>query len=715
MEAVIPYVSPDILRQYKKADKTVVVNDNDPDLKPIEIKLPPCPALHLIDGYGLPAKKQKFVREELPKKLRYLQNEAQIKDGTTFRPYTIAEIWVEISKNKVYYKKEIEFIQRQWYYRLYGYWFFNNGKPTYIDGWHWFYLSVWQGDIGYFDYRSRDRKFFHFARMCYNDPYCFGFNYPKHRREGATYKAECISYELTSRTLKANSGIQSMTEKDAENVFQIHVVQPWKTLPFFFKPEYQGNTDPKTVMRFNPPSIRIGIKGSIAGSQKGLNSSIGFRNANTKAYDGYKLLFLHIDEAGKTEEVDVRDRWNIVKHCLAQGRKIHGFCIQTSTVGDMEKEGGSNFKDLCKNSDYHVRNENGQTITGLYTLFLSGADGLETFIDEYGESQIPEALKYLESDRKASLLAGDFEGLNAKIRQTPIKYRECFITNSKSSGFNLFKIEQRLQDFTFGNNFKVKGDFEWVDNKPDGEVEFKPDPQGDFWLSLQLNDFEANLKYWDTTYGENGSWVPSNFGKFVAGGDAFKSSKTITNKISDGGGAVFWKRDKVKDPDDKNSENWKSNRFVCTYSVRPKDKDLYGEAMLKMCVYFGCYMFPEQDVPFLEDYFTRRGYEGFLLHRFDAKANKYKITPGIQANQAKQDIFYELITHIERHCHREVHDELLEQCKLIAGPEDMTHFDLFAAAGYALLGANSTHTQWQQEEEGDKTVEIKFHRQYTYQ
>lgn len=711
MDRHIPYVSPEILKQYKKPDKFIRVNDDDPDMQPIEIKLPKCPALHLIDGFGLPAKQQKFQREPLPKKLSRLQNELKHPDG---RGYSISEIWEELSKNKVYYKKEIEFIEKQWYHRLYGYWFFNNGKPTYIDGWHWFYLSVWEIDIGYPDYRSRDRKFFLFARYCYNDPRCYGFNYPKHRREGASYKAECISYELTSRTPKVDSGIQSMTETHAEHVFQKFVVLPWKTLPFYFKPKYEGTSDPKSVMRFNPPAKRMGERGSMAGTQDGLNSSIGFKNSNTKAYDTYKLLFYHGDEVGKTTEVDVNDRWNIVKHCLAQGPKIHGLCINTSTVGEMDKEGGRNFQKLCKNSDYHNRSDNDQTATGLYTLFISAKEGMDNYIDEYGDSDTEGALKYIESQRSFLLLSGDMEGYGAFVRQYPIRYRECFRTAGKESGFNLQKIESRLDDFRFGNNFKVKGDFKWKDNKPDTEVIFEVNPNGRFWISKQLNDFESNRKYWDSEYDTDGSWVPNNFSKFVAGGDAFKFNKTVTGKKSNGGGAVFQKRDKTVDPNDQNSDHWKTNRFVCTYSNRPADKDEYGEDMIMMCVYFGCYMFIETDVPFLWDYFERRKYGGFLLYRVDQKTNKWVKTPGISALSAKQDIFYEAMTYIERHCHREVHDEYLEECKDIGSPEEMTHYDLFAACGYALLGANMTYTSYHQQEDDDEGENIVFHQKFTY-
>src|SRR5690606_31220780 len=146
-----------------------------------------------------------------------------------------------------------------------------NGKPTYIDGWHYFYCGWWNIDVGLPKYRDRDRRFFLFARKIFTEtkaPECnakgfavknkygdyewielgkrlfYGFNYPKHRREGATYKAECINYEIISRTLGAWGGIQSMNDVQARKCFLRHLVGPWKKLPFFFKPNYEGSTSP---------------------------------------------------------------------------------------------------------------------------------------------------------------------------------------------------------------------------------------------------------------------------------------------------------------------------------------------------------------------------------------------------------------------------------------------------------------------------------------
>ena len=48
------------------------------------------------------------------------------------------------------------------------------------------------------------------------------------------------------------------------------------------------------------------------------------------------------------------------------------------------KKGGGNFKKLYYDSDVNKRNRNGQTASGLYSLFIPMEWNYEGFIDKYG-------------------------------------------------------------------------------------------------------------------------------------------------------------------------------------------------------------------------------------------------------------------------------------------------------------------------------------------
>lgn len=670
---------------------------DDPDLPVIEVPLPAAPKdLSTIDNYGLPPHKQKFQKDRMPSKLRELVS------GCEF----IHEIYDTLQSQQFYYKDEIKWIKRQWYRRLYGYWVFINGRPTYIDGWHYCYCNFWELDSGLPDYRERDWKFFHFARFSYNDPKCIGFNYPKHRREGATSKASCIHYFIITLLKRSFGGIQSMTDTHASIVFTRHIVGPWKSpyMPFFFKPNYSGTTDPQNKLVFNLSAKRVGGKGSPLVKGEELGSGITFENSKSGAYDSQKLYFFHDDEVGKLTDHDINERHSITKKCLSQGQGkiIHGFTIKTSTVGDMEKGGGKNFLKLCKNSNYAKRNENGQTVSGLYTLFLSAEEGLDGFVDEFGGSVIEDPVNpvlgingevitqgsrsFLRNQRKALLDAGDFEGYGEEIRQVPIKFRECFTPSRKGSGFNIDKLNKRYEDLLMDPSKLCKrGNFEWLNNQPDTKVVFSPNKEGRFEISYDLPESMTNRKRFDTTIG---GWSPLNTETFSAGGDPFKFRKTEGGRKSNGGGAVWMKWDPVIDNEKKPYYEWKSARYVCVYDHRPDGPDAtgdYAEDMLKMCVYFGAKMNPEINIALLWDHFIDRGYSGYL-HYMMRPDGSFNSTPGAHASEAvKQKIFKNYMDYVENHIEREQHILLIEQIRDIGGPNEFTDYDLFAAGGFARL------------------------------
>ena len=676
-----PDVDPQILSQYKEPEKFIIFND-DPDLFKHKVELPEPPEYHKIDGFGLSAKKQKFQRPVLPDKLAKLQQKFD----------TLDEVFEEIQNNRDYYKQEIKFIKKQWYRILNGYWFFNNGVPTYIDGWHYMYIAWWVIDEGPPRYRSRDRKFFIYARFCFTTtvavyrfrvlvngefkyfgtedmaltfckqkeiPYekiqkgiffvdkkkrvCFGFVYGKYRREGATYKTECINYCIIIVTKNAIGGIQSMNEDHARDKVYINaLIEPWKKLPFFFKPNYSGSTDPQSGLKFSPPAIRLSSKGSLLKSPTGLQSSINYDKGTGAAYDGSKLHFHHHDEVGKLEEpLNLLKISRTVKQCLAldKGINIIGLGIKTTTVELMDpKKGGPLFKQYCGMCKYEVRDLNGQTESGFYILFIPSEDGIVE--DEFGNSVIedPETDVYdrfgnliteggrtiLNTTRSLLLAQGNFEELAAEKRQFPNRYRELFSVSGKISGLPIGKIEYRLEELTINNPQKVRGNLYWVDGFG-SDVEFEHDPLGKWYLSLRLKQSEKNKRYWDS---DLESWVPGNKNKFVLGIDTFKYKDANQSRLSKGAGAVQYKHDSSVDPSP-NPKEWKfSNRCILTYSKRTFDKLEFFEDMLKTAIHVGGGVYPELNISDIWDYFDEHGFSEYMIYRFDKKTGKESRTPG---------------------------------------------------------------------------------------
>jgi len=389
---------------------------------------------------------------------------------------------------------------------------------------------------------------------------------------------------------------------------------------------------------------------------------------------------------------------------LSDGSTIIGKAFNASTVDEMEKGGGKVFKMLCEQSHFHQKDKvTGRTTSWLYNLFMPAGQGYggempshlqkkynaKTWIDEYGfdiidnEENVPAAELFHRAVVASYMAKNDVEGAIEYTRQFPLSWRDCWRQSVRECQFNLAIIEERLDYYRNGNPDKQRGDFMWEGGKPDTRVIWVPNPEGKFYLSYQFDDPRDSNKY----FMEDGMRVPGNTRKFCAGGDPFKFKTTKTGKKSMGAGAVFMKHDVNLDPPHKNISDYVTNRFVCTYSNRPRDKRLYGEDMLMMCVYFGCEMNPEINVEFLWDYFIDRGYSRYLYYHYDLTTNKVSITPGMSTHEkVKERIYREWQFYIQHHGLRERHDELLEQCKEIE--DEMNDYDLFVAGGYALMAAD---------------------------
>lgn len=686
----------------KQAERSVIVNEDDEDLKPIELFLPEPPPVETIDGFDKSPAHQYFRRPEVPVKLLALQKRCK----------TAEECINELRREPVFYADEIKFIQTEWERRRNGYWFFNNGRPTYIPGVHYFYLCYWFLNGKRPDYRSRDRKFFLFAMMCLQDPYCAGFNYPKFRREGATSKSACFEYWLITMERNVHAGNQSKDKKSSDEIFTVHLVPNHRRMPFWFRPVYSGKTDPKASLDFFAPATVVSKDGAEMQGRDALESFIDYGSSTEGIYDGAKLRIHYGDEVGKTKEANVYKRHLIVKPSITDGNRYVGMIINTTTVGEMTKDGGANFQRLAKGSMYHERKENGETVTGLYNLFIPVYDGFNledkktkrTFIDKYGECDKEAVKKYLSDNRKALLDSGDLEAYNEEVRQYPMSYKECFRVASGICKFDEQILEDVLDKFRFHNPYKVRGNFMWKDNIQDTEVVWVPSENGR-WLVSYIPEHIKNRYIMI-----DGKRTPANKHLFIGGADPFKfkTTKGSESEVSKGGGAIFRKYDPSIDPPDADVSTWQSNKFCCTYLFRPRNNDLFDEDMLMMSVFYGCQMLPEINIPHTWEWFDKRGYEEYLYYKTDIRTGKKTKTPGSYTNTTMQEtIFGEFQYYISMYGKYEVHDEIFRQCRDIQ--DDMNPFDLFVAAGHALLGARREEKMPE-----TNTTTLPYHRKFKY-
>jgi hypothetical protein len=360
--------------------------------------------------------------------------------------------WDEFDKKKkddeveFYDEKLEEYKKQEWDRRLNGFWYMNNGTPTYLTGLHYLYLQWWPIDIGYPKFRIPDLEKFYFMDYCIQDPLCMGMLEVTKRRFGKSFVAGLFVSEYITRTKMTNGGIQSKTGSDAKKFFAKTVVNPFRRLPKFFRPEYDMSlgVNPKTEMRFQKTNVR-GKKAEDSVDKDELGSIIDHQSADTVAYDGQKLHRYVADECGKTTEVNVYDRHEVVRYCLLDDEgKIIGKALYTTTVEKLttEKDGVQDaFKLLWEESNQDKRQDNGTTSSGLYRFFMS-AKRTRNF-DDFGFPDENKTLDQILADRET--VKNNPRALSARVRKEPLTIDEAFSTDSDKCIFNVMNIGARQQ------------------------------------------------------------------------------------------------------------------------------------------------------------------------------------------------------------------------------------------------------------------------------
>ena len=300
---------------------------------------------------------KKWVAFENPKALSKLKNIFDWRD------------YPEDQKDQWYGYIDEEFQRRED-----GFWFNNDGDNTYITSTHYMYLQWTKIDVGRPDFRESNRLFFIFWEACKADTRCYGMCYLKNRRSGFSFMSSAETVNQATISSDARFGILSKSGADAKKMFTDKVVPISINYPFFFKPVQDGMDRPKSELAYRVPASKFTRK-KIQSKEsleeiKGLDTTIDWKNTGDNSYDGEKLALLVHDESGKWEKPDnILNNWRVTKTCLRLGSRIIGKCMMGSTSNALDK-GGSNFKKLYNDSDVTKRNANGQTRSGLYSLFI---------------------------------------------------------------------------------------------------------------------------------------------------------------------------------------------------------------------------------------------------------------------------------------------------------------------------------------------------------
>lgn len=580
-----------------------------------------------------------------------------------------------------------------------GFTFYNNGIATYITGKNYFYLQWWklEDDI-YPDYRDADRRYFLFLNYWENILWCIFLARGKKRREGASSQAcsnlmyECIFYK------SSNCGLVSKEEKDSRETFLEMVSFGYQQLPPFLKPRQLNRADSVTEFIFAGKAE----KGENSG-KKGNKSKINYRTPKENAYDRGRMSRVLGDEGGKwPTDIKFSKFISKVSKTLIKGAKRVGFMECPSTVNEMTKGGGAEYKKVWDGSNQFLSGGKKTPLRGV-TYFTEAYDNYEGFIDKYGMSVIDspdeETYNFLvekwvkkdpngetiseisEEDIKLGArvyvysrrtgLTGDL--LEEEIRQNPCTVQEMFEAANTDCAFNSYNINQRIKELEENPVFKR-------------EVLFFPSYDEFGKRTVRWRDITPNEKkfHWKITAfppeGEENKF--ELIGKLRKPGRIKDGAIAIDSYSNSQGGRKYGSKASAMigrkyNPLDPNN----TGRAIGHLYGRPQVKDTLHEQVMLAAEYYGYLAYYEHTSDDYEGFFRERLMSLYLgiyplslidpIKRNDAERHKgTPITPFSLSKQMDLGISY-----FEHHCGLIDFIEVLENAKIF-DPYDRTSYDV---------------------------------------
>lgn len=411
----------------------------------------------VIINYNLPRTEQKWVKHDLPS---FFDKVEYNKSGDLILN---TQQW-EYAQSEVRKCKE-------------GVWVMINGKVRYIPPKYYFYLQYYILEDGIPpDFREADRKWFSFLKHWEAVDWVLGTCRTKKRRAGASSQAcsnliyEAIFYK------NSNCGLISKTKDDSKDTFTEMVTAAYRQLPAFLKPKQVNKEDSVTelVFAYKSQTTKDGTASTIK-DDEGHRSKINYRAPVLNAYDRSRQSRILLDEGAKfPRETPTSQLLSILSKTLMKGVKRVGFIELCSTVNEMTKGGGAEYKRIWDSANQFKRKP---TLNRLVRFFQPAYEAYEGYIDIYGDSVIENPtqeqcdyliskwVKYNEHGELISELSEDDIKLGAKhyvmvkrreglvgmdleeeIRMNPCDEEEAFMFSGQGCEFNAANINKQIKE-----------------------------------------------------------------------------------------------------------------------------------------------------------------------------------------------------------------------------------------------------------------------------
>lgn len=493
-----------------------------------------------------------------------------------------------------------------------GFWFMNNGEPTYLTGMHVEHLCINKFKSDHFYYLDAQRERFYFRDMTDKDPLCDGRLWAKGRRVGITTEQITQAIRVLLSGKYNHVGLQSDESKKVKSTLVTPIIDAYVKRPEWMREVYYSNNGrvPREKLELTNSVIKEEENEPLGGTLTGFPTT-------SKALDGLEFMLSVMDEVSKWVESLPYETYEINKKTIINPGK-RGKLDALSTTGD-SKEAAAAVRDWHKmiaDSNPSVRNENGQTNNGLYRFFVSYINSFELIEkmsgfgmkvkDKYGfvNREMAEEFIWKDINRHPK----DSKEYIYALYKQPMELRHALLTPSGQGTFNKLKITNRLDILRDTPNDKkpyVRGRFEYGQ---DGKVYFEADEYGK-WL-VAVHPYFSKEKNIDTRNRfkvSNGIFMPPSNPEFGIGYDPIRYRKedTSSNSLSQACIIVAQKHDYF------GSGN--ANRYAALYLDRPDDPIDANKECIKACKYYGAPCMHERVIETVKTYFTDERCLPFLM------------------------------------------------------------------------------------------------------
>ena len=280
-----------------------------------------------------------------------------------------------------------------------GFWFFNNGEPTYVTGMYADHLCVNKFNNRFFNYNESQRDDFYFRDLIWHMDEVDGMQWLKPRRYGMSMEEITQSIYVLLSGYNHNIALQSDTLEKAHKTLMLPLIETYINRPRWFREDFYKSNGKRPRKSLELTDVKATDDGE---GLSWLGGRVTAYPTNAKAADGTENMYDVIDEFSKfSADANPRQVMDVnMKTIRNAGRR--GKLSALSTSGDSDDVLIS-FKEWVKlTGESTIVGNNTRTISGLIKRFVSSLWSqylpIELLPDKYGKIDAARNQEWVENE-----------------------------------------------------------------------------------------------------------------------------------------------------------------------------------------------------------------------------------------------------------------------------------------------------------------------------